>query len=119
MSQPEHICHACGALPATAGVKNRDARPFLLGWACQERTLNLTLRPGEWYRLAVIHGPWSHYLHDDFYDEHGKAQQPKARVVDARSFPAPTLADMRASLDGLLEFCSTRFTLSANHHLAL
>lgn len=48
-------------------------------------------------------------LHDDFYDDDGTATQPEEDVVDADSYPAPTLCDVCSSLDGLIDYIVSRW----------
>jgi hypothetical protein len=119
MLAPTSLCQACRSKPAVETVENISEPPFLVCTACKERVSTYSLRPREWYNLALIHGPLSFYLHDDFYDEHGKALQPAAKVARAGDYPAPTLEQSTASLESLLEFCSTRFSLGPREHLAL
>jgi hypothetical protein len=113
------VCQACRAEPAAAIVENGSAPPFLVCRDCKDRVLTRALRPREWYNLAVAHGPLCYHLHDDFYDEHGTALQPAAPPIEPGAHPAPRLEQVSDSLDALLEFCATRFTLTARHYLAL
>ncbi len=66
----------------------------------------------EWYRLALRHCPHNFSLHDDFYMDDGTADQPKEDVVDADLYPAPSLKDKSANLNGLWEFTLTRYALN-------
>ena len=113
------LCQACRADAATATVENQGAAPFLICDGCRDGLLAHSLRPRKWYNLAILHGPLSFHLHDDFYDEHGRAMQPEARVVAANAHPAPRLEQVADELDSLMEFCATRFALAARHYLAL
>jgi hypothetical protein len=85
--------------------------PYVLSHAAAERLKSLSLRPVEWFRLAVIHGPFEFYLHDDFYDDDGVACQAAQPVVDADLFPAPRLDKCRAHLRDLIDFAMTRWHL--------
>lgn len=69
------------------------------------------LRPREWFNLATIHGPFEHYLHDDFYTEEGEACQPKRDVTESGRFPCPTLNECAGDLQKLLDFAGTRWHL--------
>jgi hypothetical protein len=68
----------------------------------------LSLRPLEWYNLASCHGPYQFLLHDDFYDD-GTGCQPEEDIVDAESFPAPTLEEVTDDLERLLDYARTRW----------
>jgi hypothetical protein len=67
-----------------------------------------SLRPLEWYNLAVRYGPDRGLLHDDLYDQDGTAEQPTLDVRDAHFFPAPTLEEVRADVGCLADFVLTR-----------
>lgn len=67
------------------------------------------MRPLEWYNLATIHSPYQFLLHDDFYDEDGTACQPEEDVADAELFPAPTLEEVAADVERLLDYARTRW----------
>ena len=82
--------------------------PYRLSAGAAHRLEHLSLRPLEWFNLAVIHGPFEFYLHDDFYTEEGQACQPKEDVVDAALFPCPTLDTCAADPVRLLDFAITR-----------
>lgn len=107
------LCEACDSSPATITEPCDDeARPYLLCAGCQHRLVKRSLRPAEWYRLALQHCPHNFSLHDDFYLDDGTADQPKEEVVDAHLFPAPSLNDKAADLEGLWEFTITRHALN-------
>ena len=106
------LCQATKIHEATVELPAESpAGPFRLCAAAAERLEQRALRPLEWFNLAVIYGPIEHLLHDDFYDERGKALQPEVDVVDARLFPCPTLAGCRKSLPDLFDFALTRWHL--------
>jgi hypothetical protein len=65
----------------------------------------------EWYRLAVLHGPFEYYLHDDFYDDDGTAGQPHIPVGDAADYPIPALEDVASDLRKLVDYAMTRWWL--------
>lgn len=71
----------------------------------------MALRPLEWFRLAAIHGPLTFLLHDDFYDESGKADQNRIPIRQASLFPAPELPSVARRLDPLLDYTLSRWRL--------
>jgi hypothetical protein len=112
-SLASNLCEACDSLPATVSEPCDDeARPYRLCAACQHRLVKRSLRPMEWYRLALHHCPHNFSLHDDFYLNDGTADQPKEELVDADLFPAPSLSDKTANLNDLWEFTITRHALN-------
>jgi len=105
-------CQACLTQPAETVVAAVDsAPPFELCWACSNRLRNLALRPLEWYRLAAIHGPFAYLLHDDFYDQDGRADQNRIPVKYASLFPAPRLRDVAHDVKPLFDYSLTRWHL--------
>ena len=111
---PPTRCEACHLTGGLVEVPASDGPPFQVCAACADRLRSLSLRPVEWFNLAVLHGPLEAYLHDDFYDDDGTALAPKQPVVDAGRWPAPTLDEAaRAGLEPLLDFALSRFTLRA------
>jgi hypothetical protein len=115
-------CDACRAAPVQC-VVTEDAEEDEPGYrvcrACEPRLLTCSLRPLEWYNLAVRYGPWRALLHDDMYGEDGTAEQPKAEVVDPHLFPAPTLDDVRGDVERLVDFALTRYTIESGLQAAL
>lgn len=89
-------CEACHTVAELQDVDDGDGLPpYRVCAACAPRLTEHVLRPLEWFRLAALHG-WSRYhLHDDFYDQLGRSNDP---VDDAELHPFPTLADCAASL---------------------
>lgn len=107
------MCQACCISPVRQEIASEVADcPYLLCNACAERLEKRNLRPLEWYRLAVAHGPLAYRLHDDFYDQDGTAEQNLVPVEQASLFPAPQLADVRNELAALLDFTMSRWQLS-------
>jgi hypothetical protein len=51
-------------------------------------------------------------LHDDFYDEYGKASQPEADVLEPGSLPIPEFANIRTNPEMLLDWSITRWHLT-------
>ena len=75
-------CQACRTASASFLAPDDDSdQPYLLCPDCYDRLAHFSLRPGEWFHLASVHGPLKHHLHDDFYDDNGRACQPAKPVV--------------------------------------
>lgn len=113
-------CEAC----LTAAVDREivggaEGPPYRLCYACATRLEKRALRPLEWYRLAALHGPFAYPLRDDFYEDDGTAGQPKMAVERAALFPAPTLREVSADLDALLDHALTRWHLDDDEVAAL
>ena len=79
--------------------------------ACHHRLLARALRPLEWYNLAKRHGWHQFLLHDDFYDDEGKADQPTEDVEQPEQFPVPRLASVSCDSELLLDYSITRWHL--------
>ncbi|AVM24064.1 hypothetical protein [Bacillus pumilus] len=86
-------------------------QPYQLCHLCHRRLVTYSLRPLEWYNLAVIHSPKQFLLHDDFYGEGGQAFQLEVDVVVTKDDKAPILQDVRYNLASLLNFSITRWFL--------
>ena len=82
------VCESC-RIHFVEIVDDSDdpAQPYLVCRACDHRLKTLSLRPLEWFNLASVHGPNKHFLHDDFYDNWGHAEQPDEDVVAADKYP--------------------------------
>lgn len=113
-------CHACQVAPVQSMVTEdaEDEPGYRVCRACEDRLLSYSLRPLEWYNLAVRYGPLRALLHDDLYAEDGTAEQPNARVVDPHRFPAPRLDDVRDDVERLVDFALTRLTLTDEERAA-
>lgn len=106
------ICQASRSESATVTLPSQSPDgPYRLSAGAAYRLEHLSLRPLEWFNLAVIHGPFESYLHDDFYTNQGEACQPKDDVVNAALFPCPTLDDCSTDPVQLLDFAITRWWL--------
>jgi hypothetical protein len=106
------LCQATKSEPATVVLPSQSPDgPYHLSAGAAHRLERYSLRPLEWFNLAVIHGPFEFYLHDDFYSEQGEACQPKEDVVDAALFPCPTLAECSTDPVRVLDFAITRWWL--------
>lgn len=105
-------CQACITAKVDKAVEGApEAPPFLVCRGCAHRLENMALRPLEWFRLAAIHGPLTFLLHDDFYDESGKAEQNRIPIKQVSLFPAPELSSMARRVDALLDYALTRWRL--------
>lgn len=104
------ICQATQSESATVTVPSQSPDgPYHLSAGAARRLEQRALRPLEWFNLAVIHGPFEFYLHDDFYTEDGVACQPECDVPDAALFPCPSLDDCSTDPVLLLDFAITRW----------
>ncbi|WP_352437761.1 hypothetical protein [Bacillus pumilus] len=109
------LCEACKK-NAMNVVEDTDEpkQPYQLCQPCHKRLLNNSLRPIEWYHLAVLHSPKQFLLHDDFYGEDGQAVLSEGDVIVTKEDKAPTLQDVRQDLASLLDFSITRWFLEAD-----
>ncbi|WP_286163767.1 hypothetical protein [Bacillus sp. AFS088145] len=106
------LCEACKLDLIHVEENSEDPnQPYKLCDYCHERLLKRSLKPIEWYNLAVVHSPKKYLLHDDFYDDDGKACQPEEDVIVSKKDKAPTLKDVRKDLETLLDFSITRWFL--------
>lgn len=87
--------------------------PYQVCGVCHKRLLARALRPFEWYNLAKRHGWYQFLLHDDFYDEEGRADQAEMEVDDQEQYPAPSLSSVSADIEELLDYSITRWSLTS------
>jgi len=111
------ICEACRLAPAAVIVPDDDPKqPYRLCRACEQRLQDYALRPLEWFNLSALHGPFRYLLHSDFYscwDAHlGKAYVPRVPVETPERFPAPTLAQIAADQERLIDYAMTEAYLN-------
>jgi hypothetical protein len=110
-----NLCEACKINEINVVETSDDPdQPYKLCNQCHERLLKYSLRPIEWYNLAVVHSPNKFLLHDDFYEEDGEACQPEEDVLVTKKDKAPTLRAVRNDLESLLDFSITRWFLENN-----
>jgi hypothetical protein len=103
-------CQATKTEDATVELPSQSPDgPYRLSAEAAIRLEKRSLRPLEWFNLALIHGPFEFHLHDDFYDDNGNAHQPVDEVHDADRFPCPTLSQCASDLQRLLDFALTRW----------
>lgn len=106
------VCEACKINEINMIEPSDDPdQPYKLCNQCHERLSKYSLRPIEWYNLAVIHSPNKFLLHDDLYEEDGEACQPEEDVIVTKKDIAPTLKNVRNDLESLLDFSITRWFL--------
>lgn len=106
------LCEACKRNEINVvEASDEPNQPYKLCNQCHERLLKYSLRPIEWYNLAVVHSPKKFLLHDDFYEEDGEACQPEEDVIVTKKDKAPTLQEVRNDLESLLDFSITRWFL--------
>jgi len=114
------FCEACKINKINVVEPSDDPdQPYKLCNQCHKRLLKYSLRPVEWYNLAVIHSPNKFLLHDDFYDDDGEACQPEEDVIVTKKDKAPTLKNVRNDLESLLDFSITRWFLEEDVIMAL
>lgn len=107
------FCEACEQGPVQTVEPCDDAKePYRLCVACHRRLQAKALRPLEWYNLAKRHGWQNYLLHDDFYDQRGVASDPEEDVVDAATFPMPTLSDVAKNTGDLLDYSLSQWNLN-------
>ena len=106
------LCEACKVKEIkVVEISDDTNQPYKLCYECHDRLLNYSLRPIEWYNLAIIHSNNKFLLHDDFYDEDGVAGQPREDVIITIENEAPTLLAVREDLESLLDYSITRWFL--------
>ena len=104
-------CESCEQRPVTIEEDCGDGEVFLLCTECHERLTNYALRPLEFFRLYLRHGPY-YYLHDDFYDEEtGEAYQPEVDVEEPERYPFPALDTIVSDPHTLLGYALVKFTI--------
>lgn len=116
------MCQATRTVPATVEIPSESPDgPFHLCQSAAERLRTLSLAPREWYNLAVLFGPCQPELHDDFYDEDGRAWQAKAEVPsygDERD-QVPHLNEVASSIEDLIDYLQTRWWIEEHHKTAI
>lgn len=103
-------CQACEKEPVDlAEPADNRCHPYHLCHPCHDRLVNYSLRPNEWYNLAKRYGWWQFLLHDDFYDDDGKAAQPEMEVEENLSYTIPSLEDLAGDIVGAVEHVFTQW----------
>jgi hypothetical protein len=106
------VCEACRLSNAEVEIPsapNDAVQPYRLCQTCASRLEELALRPSEWFNLAAIHGRWKYHLHDDFYDEDGKAYQANIVVERAVEFPIPAVSEIEDDIERLVDMAMSRW----------
>ncbi|RZT15552.1 hypothetical protein [Fictibacillus sp. BK138] len=107
-----NLCEACKRKEIHVVETSDDPdQPYKLCNHCHKRLVTYSLRPLEWYNLAVIHSPNKFLLHDDLYEEDGVACQPEENIDVSSKDKAPTLKNVQDDLESLLDFSITRWFL--------
>jgi hypothetical protein len=105
-------CEACRQRQPLEIVAHDDpGEPYRVCGACSRRLRQLALRPLEWFNLSAKHGWQKFLLHDDFYDQDGTACQPEIEIYSVDGMAAPTLTQASGSIDRLVDYCITRWSL--------
>lgn len=105
-------CESCKIAPVdnTVVIENDKHYPFRLCSPCRHRLVHMALRPLEFYNLMAIHGGYSVYLHDDFYNfDTGEATQSDIKVLNAKNFPFPTFNQVKNDLNKLIDYTFVHF----------
>lgn len=112
------LCEAC-CINLAEVVNDGDdlTQPYRVCHDCNHRLEMLSLRPLEWFNLAAVHGTYKYLLHDDFYSDYGKAEQPKEKVVSAELFPAPKLKQVKDDLERLMDYTMTLYSLDRHRNV--
>jgi len=108
-------CQACRQLPVEREVlleTEKDFGAYQLCFGCAMRLERFSLRPVEWFNLAAIHSPQRYHLHDDFYDEDGKAYQPGEYVDDTPASSIPLVSDILGNQERLVDMVMSRWFYS-------
>jgi hypothetical protein len=103
------LCEACCIRPIeTAYEYDEESSPYRLCGPCYHRLQNRALRPLEYFNLASIHGA-CYELHDDFYDDDGKACAAEISVEQDASLAFPTLKRLHDDVHRLVDYTIVKF----------
>lgn len=69
------------------------------------------MRPLEWFNLAAIHGPLEYWLRSDLYHDRGIAEQAAEPVADSDLYPSPSLPQLIADRERLIDYAMTEYFL--------
>lgn len=112
------LCEACRVNPVEVADDSDDPeQPYRVCHACDRRLQSLSLRPLEWFNLASIHGTYKYLLHEDFYDDKGRADQPREEVISAGRFPSPTLNQVKNDLERLIDYTMPLYSLRRHRNV--
>jgi len=120
MTSSNNRCEACRAADVDVIETADDKKqPYRVCNECHQRLVTYSLRPMEWYNLAVIHSPHKFLLHDDFYDDNGVSYELEEDMSLFSGYKSPTLKDVKDNLDKLIDFSITRWSLEDEVIVAL
>lgn len=114
------LCEACQNNPWTLTEETdwSDDKglypPYHLCAKCHQHLIMRSLRPREWYNLAVLYGPYRYLLSSDFYDDDGTATQPEEPFSISQEDYAPQLQDIANDLPRLIEYCTLKWYLDGS-----
>src|ERR1700692_5076802 len=102
------LCEATRTVPAEVNIESDDPNyPFRVCKDVAKRLKACALTPLEFYRLVATHGR-DFWLHDDFYDDEGNAQQPGVPVPRKPGERIPKLQEVRSNMEDLLDYVFSR-----------
>jgi len=112
MTHSNNACEAC-KLSAVNKVETVDdnEQPYKVCRDCHQRLVTYSLRPIEWYNLAVIHSHNKYLLSDDFYDDNGVSYESEEDTTSFSGYQSPTLKNVEGNLADLIDFSITRWSL--------
>lgn len=112
MTHSNNACEAC-KLAAISIVETVDDnnQPYKVCRECHQRLVTYSLRPIEWYNLAVIHSHNKYLLSDDFYDDNGVSYKFEDDSTSFLGYEPPTLNNVKGNLADLIDFSITRWSL--------
>mgnify|MGYP001120021345 CR=1 FL=1 len=120
MTSLDNKCEAC-KLAAVNVIETADdsEQPYKVCNKCHQRLETYSLRPIEWYNLAVIHSHNKYLLHDDFYDDNGVSYELEEDTSLFLGYESPTLEKVKNYLYDLIDFSITRWSLEDEVIVAL
>ncbi|MED4285137.1 hypothetical protein P4679_24765 [Priestia megaterium] len=112
MTHSNNDCEAC-KLSAVNVVETVDdnKQPYKVCRDCHQRLVTYSLRPIEWYNLAVIHSHNKYLLSDDFYDDNGVSYELEEDTTSFSGYESPTLKNVEGNLAALIDFSITKWSL--------
>lgn len=105
-------CEAC-KLNAISVVETVDdnEQPYKVCGDCHQRLVTYSLRPIEWYNLAVTHSHNKYLLSDDFYNDSGVSYELENNTALFSDYKSPILENVKGNLADLIDFSITRWSL--------
>ncbi|QJX80288.1 hypothetical protein FDZ14_29790 (plasmid) [Priestia megaterium] len=113
-------CEACklNAISVVEAVGDYQ-QPYKVCGDCHQRLVTHSLRPIEWYNLAVIHSHNKYLLSDDFYDDNGVSYEFEDNSTSFLGYESPTLNNAKGNLADLIDFSITKWSLEEEVIVAL